>query len=366
MRRIALLAVVLGATFTAASVAAPTKAPSRRVRLQQALDNVVKAGVPGALVLVRNGGTTLRLASGYADVRTKTRLRPGDRFRAGSVTKTFIAAAILRLVGEGTLSLDDTVERWLPGLVPNGGAITVRRLLNMTSGLFDYLNDGDDTVVKRVLGPAPKPFTPEELVAISTSHPPLFAPGAAWHYCNTCYVLLGLIAQKATGQPIAAVVNTRVLARARVLSTYLATSASITGRHAHGYEHDGKSLSDVTNIEQSWAWSAGNLVSTAGDLARFYRVLLGGGLLQPALLRQMETTVGAGAGTGYGFGLVKQSIGCGATWGHTGDTPGYQTRVFNSKDGKHQAVVAYMLGDDPPSAKIDRAVSRLLATAYCG
>jgi CubicO group peptidase (beta-lactamase class C family) len=121
----------------------------RAPTLQGALDEVVAAGAPGAIALVRDANRTVRLTSGHGNLKTKTPMRATDRFRIASVTKTFVATVVLQLVAEGKLSLDDTVERWLPGLVPNGRNISVRQLLNMTSGLFDYLVDGDTTVETR-------------------------------------------------------------------------------------------------------------------------------------------------------------------------------------------------------------------------
>src|SRR5439155_22826910 len=118
---------------------------SRAPELQKELDAVVAAGVPGAVLIIRDGNQTLRLASGSAELAPKVPMRTTDRFRVGSITKTFVATVVLQLVGEGKLALSDTVESRLPGVLPHGTSITVRQLLNMTSGLFDYLNDGDTT-----------------------------------------------------------------------------------------------------------------------------------------------------------------------------------------------------------------------------
>src|SRR5690349_5332350 len=197
-RRLAAIVSLAGATLgvgvsTAVAHAADRGAPSQPsvTALQRSLDRLVAAGAPGGVVLVRDHGRTARLAAGYADTRTHRRMRTSDRFRVGSVTKTFVATAILQLAGDGRLSLDDSVERWLPGEVPGGGAITVRQLLTMTSGIFDYLNDGDDTVLRRELADPGMRWTPSDLVAIATAHAPRFAPGTAWSYSNTGYILLG-------------------------------------------------------------------------------------------------------------------------------------------------------------------------------
>src|SRR5205823_5799396 len=132
----ALSALAAGGPIATASPGAPTNH-----RLQRALDAVVAAGVPGAVLLLRQGGRTIRLTSGYGNLKPPTKMRADDRFRVGSITKTLVATVALQLVGERKLSLADTVERWLPGVVPNGGRITVRELLNHTSGLFDFGGD---------------------------------------------------------------------------------------------------------------------------------------------------------------------------------------------------------------------------------
>src|SRR2546430_10663781 len=134
-----LLLALAGVAATAST--ADAAAPAREPKLQRALDRVVAAGVPGAVLLVREGDRTIRLTSGSGNLKSKTPMRAGDRFRVGSITKAFVATVVLQLVGERKLALEDTVERWLPGVVPNGRRITVRRLLNHTSGLFSYGGD---------------------------------------------------------------------------------------------------------------------------------------------------------------------------------------------------------------------------------
>src|SRR3954470_15143963 len=135
------LSIITAGALCATALAAAPAAPARADNLDRALGRLVHAGAPGAVVLVRRGAHTRRLARGHADRATRRPMRAGDRFRIGSVTKTFTATAILQLAGERKLSLDDTVERWLPGLVPGGEQITVRELLNHTSGLFNYTED---------------------------------------------------------------------------------------------------------------------------------------------------------------------------------------------------------------------------------
>jgi len=366
-RRHALLALVALALAVPPAGSASSK-PSER-QLRHALDRVIETGVPGAVVLARDGGRTIALAGGFGDVKQQTATKATDRFRVGSITKTFVATLVLRLVADGKLALDDTVEQRLPGVVANGGSITVRQLLNMTSGLFDYLNDGDSTVTDRLLaGDLTHRWSPLSLLAISNAHEPRFAPGARWSYCSTCYVLLGLIVEKATGHPLGSELRRRVFAPAGLSSTSFDTEPRIAGPHAHGYERLSKRLTDVSVLSPSYGWAAGAVVSNAPDLARFYRALLGGKLLRPELLRAMEAPVanGKSAVAPYGLGLIRMSLGCGTVFGHAGSIAGYEAYAYNNKDGRRQAVVLVSLGEFSQSRKSAEAIQHLLATTYCG
>src|SRR3954447_17938039 len=229
------LTILAAGALCATALAAAPAAPARADTLDQELYRLTHAGAPGALVLARRGEQTRILARGYADRATRRPMRVGDRFRIGSVTKSFAATVVLQLAGEGRLSLDDTVERWLPGAVPGGDAITLRRLLNHTSGLFDYLNDGDKTVLAPYLaGHFGHVWTPQALIGVATSHPPNFAPGARWSYSHTGYILLGMVVQAVTGHPLSAELQPRIVAPLGLTGTSLRSSRDIAGRHAHG------------------------------------------------------------------------------------------------------------------------------------
>ena len=211
---VAALLLVAGASGS------PRTEQDRRSTLQRQMDALVAAGVPGVVVLVHGKNGTLRLASGHSNLARKTPMRVTDRFRVGSITKSFVATVVLQLVGEGKLSLDDTVEHWLPGAVPNGDKITLRNLLSHRSGLYDYLSD--PRVLKPYLsGNFGYSWTPRRLVAVSASHKPLFAPGTTTSYSNTNYILLGLIVEKATGNSIGAELKRRIFAPLQLRSTSL-------------------------------------------------------------------------------------------------------------------------------------------------
>ena len=196
--------MVTGPPCGPASVQAPpaTRAPADPAALQRQLDGVVEAGTPGVVALVRTGQQTWQGASGLGNLAAKRPARAGDRFRIGSVTKSFVATVALQLVGEDKFGLDDPLARWLPGLVPNGDDITVRQLLNHTSGLYDYTDD---------LPEPPRPFQPRQLVAIATGHRPLFVAGKRFSYSNTNYILAGLVIERVTGQRLATQLQQRIV-----------------------------------------------------------------------------------------------------------------------------------------------------------
>jgi D-alanyl-D-alanine carboxypeptidase len=369
------LFVLLGvaATFVGTGAAArPERAQAPKPELQRALDGLVAAGIPGAVLLVREGDRTIRLTSGYGNLKPRTPMRATDRFRSGSITKAFVATVVLQLVGEKKLRLTDTVERWLPGVVPNGKRITVRHLLNHTSGLFDY--GGDRKWLEAAYRDPMRQWTPREIVAVATAHKPHFAPGAGWSYSNTNYFVVGLIVEAATGHKLESELRRRIFAPLHLQATSLDTVPRIAGPHAHGYFV--RPLEDVSVGSPSYVWAAGALVSTADDVARFFRALLGGRLLRPDLLRAMETTVVDTREFSYGLGLEKVPTPCGVSWGHSGGSPGYSADSYNGKNGTRQVVVLVnaterlALGlpnfrsfDIPRRA--GPAFSRLIKTAYC-
>jgi D-alanyl-D-alanine carboxypeptidase len=352
--------------------AAPASTPSAatRAKLQRELDRSVNARVPGAVLVVRQGDHTLRLASGYAELKDKTRMRTSHRFRVGNVTTSFVATVVLQLVAEGKLALDDTVQSRLPGAIPTGGTITLRQLLNMRSGLFDYLNDSDTTVTGGLLTDPSHRWAPLDLIAITNRHAPHFAPDTAWSYCNTCYVLLGQIIERTTGHLLAEELRQRIFVPADLRATSFDTEPRIAGRHAHGYERLGKKQrpTDVTAVSPTYSWAAGAIVSTASDVARFYSKLYGGRLLRPDLLEAMQTTGPMAAelkGWGYGFGLIKKPIGCGTGFGNDAAAPGFSAYAYSSKNASRQSVLLINAGDTTMAHEDNGDLQHVHASGYC-
>jgi D-alanyl-D-alanine carboxypeptidase len=364
----ALLSASFVLLFESGAGAAPRSRQALAPTLRKEMKELVAAGVPGVVVLVQRDGSTLRIASGYSNRSTRAPMRVNDRFRIGSVTKSFVATVVLELVGERKLSLSDSVERWLPGLVPNGRKITLRLLLSHRSGLFNYTDD--PRVIKPYLsGNFDYVWTPRRLVALSTSHKPLFAPGAKFSYSNTNYLLLGLIVEAATGHPIGAELSRRIFQPLQLRATSFDISPRIGGEYAHGYLIRSERFQDTSFLSPSWAWAAGAIVSTADDVARFYRALLGGRLLHADLLRAMEATR-----DDYGLGLARAQVPpswgpCGPFLGHDGAIAGYRAYAFNTKDGRKQAVVLAnsltFVTEEIGNKRAQAALLKILKTALC-
>ena len=366
-RRPYLVAVVLAVLAT--TVVAAGAQAKRTTSLQEDLDTLVASGPPGAVLFVRNGGETQQLTAGLGEVATKTPMRANDLFRIASLNKTYTAAVVLQLVGEGKLRLDDSVERWLPKLVPNGQNITIRELLNHTSGLFDHEKD------ERILAPYLNGdfghyWKPVELVRMAVSHKPNFPPGKGEEYSSTNYIIAGLIVEKVTGHSIGTELRNRIFRPLGLTDTIYPSNPAIPGPHAHGYFVLNRPPAlDVTSLSPSISPSAGALVANARDVADFYRALLAGHVLKPELLKQMQTTHAQKRfdipGQRYGLGLISYPTSCGLAWGHSGAFPGYQAIAFTSGDGKRQAVLMVNLDPtaEPPAAL--QQFSRLIETAYC-
>jgi len=347
-----------------ATVGAPSRAQAApavpdgldRAALQAALDQIVATGATAALARVDSPGGSWRGASGVAVLGRPTPAPVDGRFRAGSITKTFVATVVLQLVGEGRLRLEDTLERWLPGAIPNGAQITIRQLLQHTSGVFNYTNLLFETI-EDVLAARYRTFRPTELVAIAAGQPPVFEPGTSWDYSNTNYILLGMIVRRVTGRPYAAEVARRILRPLRLHGTELpGTDIAIRGPHAHGYEpieRNGEIVPvDFTEINPSMANSAGELVSTTADLNRFYRCLLSGRLLRPAQLAAMLSN--PTGDLNYGLGIYQQPLPGGPTlWGHSGGIFGYLSYAFSTPDAATQLTVSInpWLGDFGPALR---------------
>ncbi|WP_437680789.1 serine hydrolase domain-containing protein [Sorangium sp. So ce131] len=326
-------------------------------RLQAALDAAVDAqGLPGAAAAVDLGGCSFRGAAGMADVEANTPVKPGDLFRAGSITKTFISTLVLMLRAEGALSLDDAVAAYVDG-VPGGEQIAVRQILNHTSGLFNYTDTHD--FLRAVEADPARVWAPEELVAFSAAERPYFEPGRGFEYSNTNYIVAGLLVEAVSGKPVVELLRTRILEPAGLASTYLDGAEPALPGLVRGYGSYGGKLVDVTSaVDASSAWTSGGLVSNTEDLTTFFVRLLDGGLLGPAELEEMTTWVGSlsADAPGYGLGLAQRPSPVGATCGHGGSMWGFVSASYCAVD-RGAAVTVLVNHED---ADVERVVDDLL------
>ncbi|TDC71406.1 serine hydrolase domain-containing protein [Streptomyces hainanensis] len=362
-----LTAVLLAATTWTTAAAGP-RPPDP---LQQRVDAIHETGVVGVFAEVTSPDTRHSARAGTAVRGTGTPMPRDGRFRIGSVTKTFTATVVLQLVDEGRLSLDDTVEEWLPGVVRGNGndgrQVTVRQLLRHTSGIPDVLPDiaalrgADGYRAERF-----RTYTPEELVALAMRNPPDFPPGDDWSYSNTNYTLAAMIIHEVTGRSWADEVADRIIRPLGLSGTGTPdTLPFLPGPHARSYAAFGTdNLVDVTALNPSMAVGSGSIVSTTRDLNRFHSALLGGELLDQARLDEMTTTVPAPElGLEYGLGLAEIPLSCGGGYfGHVGELLGYRTWVGATADGTRTAAV-YVTSDGGQDTQ--RAMSALVDQELC-
>lgn len=377
--RLLIAGVVVGSALAAWPGASAAVDPGH-AEVQRVLDRAVaEAGAPGIVAEVRDGQRSWFGSAGVADTETgRRRVRP-DRFRIGSTTKTFTAIVVLQLAAERRLRLDDPVERWLPGVVQghghDGSQITIRQLLNQTSGIFNYAMAPE--ALSRFTGPAflqhrYDSYRPEQLVQIAMSHPPTFEPGTSWAYSNTNYILAGMIIQRVTGRTFADQVSRRIIGPLGLTGTSVpGDDPALPSPHGRHYSKLGlpdpdAPVYDVTEMNPSTAWAAGGMISTAPDLNRFFSALLGGRLLPPDQQREMFTTVSTdGAGwipdTRYGLGVFSQTLPCRVTvWGNGGAIHGSWSSAMGSRDGRR--VVSQNINGDWLGLGI---FNQVLQAAFC-
>lgn len=327
-------------------------------------------GAPGALAEVSDGdGRTTVLTSGVSDIATGAPMAADSRFRIGSMTKMFVATVVLQLVAEHKIELDAPIDRYLPGVVRGNGndgrAITVRELLQHTSGLPDYM---DYVSEQSVITDPLTGYSPQDLLNIALAHPPLFPPGTAESYSNTDYVLAGLLIQAVTGRPYGEEIDRRIIDPLGLHDTSVPVDEpGIPGAHPQGYaELPGSAPVDVSDFNPSLAYASGAMISSAADMNRFLGALLQGRLLPPAELRAMQSTVptGDGSGSGYGLGLEGIPLPCGGRfWGHDGGILGFETMSGATPGGR---AVTVMVNLNPGgTAAQDADIQAAVTTALC-
>jgi D-alanyl-D-alanine carboxypeptidase len=338
---------------------------------KERLEALLAVGLPGAVAL----GPDFAEAAGVANVQSGEPLTTEHRFRIGSVTKIFVSALVLQLVAEGAFRLDDDASPLVDG-------VTIRQLLNHTSGLPDLLEGADDVVA--LFEPYRKdpkyrwPLGPRDQLALVLEKPRLFAPGEGWAYHGSNYLALGLLVENGTGSKLRDELRSRIFEPLGLAATELVDEPLTGDGCARGYLPPdnpvlpGPELVDVTELDLPFYWAGGGIVSTARDVAAMLAALLGGELLPDELrlemLRGVESDWAETDRYGLGIGEIsavmrRERSPCGPAWGHIGFSAGYTAIALASEDGARQVVVlanGYVHSEDAWDA-----VGRLVWDAYC-
>lgn len=328
-------------------------------RLDRTIDDVApKAGIPGVVVgLWMPGKGCYVRATGVSDTHTREPMAVDSFVRIGSETKTFTVTALLKLVDDGRIGLDDPISAYIKG-VPNGKKITLRHLAEMRSGLFPYTSD--TRFVRDLLSDPQRTFTPRQSLAYGFKHRNTFAPGKKFQYSNSNLILLGLVIEKVSGHRLADFIHHRVLRPAHLHNTLFPQGNEFPQPHPRGYTNQtlNGEVADSTDWNPSWGWAAGAMISNLHDLHRWAKVVATGQLLSPKIQAQRLKTLPTGfPGTSYGLGIFKTN-----GWiGHNGSIPGYETVTVYLPAKK--ATLVIMINTDiaskgkEPSTGLARAIT---------
>lgn len=339
---------------------------------QQVLDDTrATAGFPGAIALVLAPQGSWIGTSGTTGQGLDAVPSPTDHTRVGSLTKTMTATVIHQLSEEGRLELSDPIGKYVPGM-PNGDTATIQQLAEMTSGIQPYTES--DVFKQQFFADPHKVWTPQELVAFEQGQPAKFAPGQGWQYSNTNYVLLGMVIEQITGQSIADVFQERLFGPLGMTDTvFPGSSNAIADPSLHGVTEQGQddgTTADATDWNPSEAYTAGEVISTLGDLEIWANALFTGeGILKPETQQFRRDSINRtippnSANAGYGFGIGDM----GGWWGHDGQIPGYTTAVMHSYD-LDTTIIVLVNSDIPlpgekgpePAPAIQKALAQVVA-----
>ncbi|HEX2787508.1 MAG TPA: serine hydrolase domain-containing protein [Ignavibacteria bacterium] len=311
-------------------------------KIDAVADSVMaNTNLPGMIISVVCGDFTYEKARGYADVMNQQPMTLGKTYRIGSVTKTFTITALLQLVDEGKLKLDDPISKFFPDF-PNGDNITVRMLANMTSGIYNFTEteEFNDTLENRPL----KKWTEEDALELAIKYPPYFAPGTDFHYSNTNTIMIGMIIEKLTGNSLADEINKRIIAPLGLKNTVIPTNQYIPGDYSHGY-NAGDSLvlpydDNTTKYDPSWAGAAGDIISNIEDIKVYIKALGSGSMISKEMQNERLKWAASlmGGQMGYGLGIFKVRDNY---YGHNGGIPGFTNLSVYSPEKNCSVIVMY-------------------------
>ena len=341
------------------SVSASETESAEKARITATAQGLVDAGHPAALAAVTKAdGSTVGVAVGKGNLETGEAPPLDGEVRIGSISKTFTAVVIMQLVQEGKITLDEPIETYLPGLLKgegiDGNKITVRQLLQHTSGLPEYT---DQIGLEDPFANRDKYYSARDTLDLALSKPAIFEPGSQFKYTNTNYIVLSLLAEKVTHRPLAEQITQRIIEPLGLTHTYLPGPGeeNIRGTHPHAYTRNNQGqLEDITRQDPSAAGGAGAMISTPSELTKFLQAAFNGTLLNQDSITEMKKTIEAGdligvPGSGYGLGIFSLPLSCGTAWGHSGGIPGYGSYNMVGPDGTAMALTVTA----PPDAIVD-------------
>jgi D-alanyl-D-alanine carboxypeptidase len=355
--RWSVVAALLVGVFLADPVAGAASTPTRAAALTRAITTAWRqTSIPGAIVGVwQKGAAPYVRTLGVRDTTIRRPMTANLYMRIGSDTKTFTVTAVLQLVDKRKVRLRDPISKYISG-VPGGNRISLRELAEMRSGLFNY--SADPAFQRAFVNDPHRQFGPPELLAYSFSHPPKFAPGSEFDYSNTNTVLLGLVVEKVSHQPLAVYIKQHILKPEHLTHTVLPSGAGFPSPHAQGYTNqtENGTRANATDWNPSWGWAAGAMISTLDDLHVWARDVATGTLLTRATQKQRDRFISAPAlGGAYGLGLFKAN-----GWiGHGGGLPGYLSLAIYLPSA-HATIVVLLNSDTSPT---DRDARAMLARA---
>lgn len=361
MRHLRLTLALAAALASQAATAAKPPTPEEFARYADTLvTDAFRTDAPGVAVLVQRGDEVLyRGARGEADIAADVPLKPGDHFRIGSVTKQFAAAGLLTLVDAGKVKLDDPLSKYLPDY-PGADKITIEQLLNHTSGIKSY------TEIPGILeGPIQVDRTTAQMLDYFKDEAPVFAPGEAWGYNNSGYVLVGAVIEAASGQPWHQYLEETLFKPLGMKDTGYGADPAVIANQVKGYDTRGGDPAPAMLISMTQPHAAGALVSTVDDLARWNRALHEGKVLKPETYTRMITPTGKAMEVGYAFGIETGGVRGVPALGHSGGIPGFNSHLTYVQ-GPDITVAVLQNNETPSPAQESRSLARRLTAAALG
>lgn len=372
---VAIAALVIGGSVVTSTA---TASQATRKALVKSIDDVlaVKNSPPGISVLVTGNGRTQFFARGKGNLATGAAPKLNEHFRIASVAKAFSGAVALSLVRKGKLKLSDTIGKLLPGKLPKANRVTLRQALHHTGGLPDYIKN--DNFRKDFGSNLKRYFSPQQIIRYVKNTKLTHRPGSTYEYSDTDNIVVGLMAEKATGVSYKRLLKREVYRQLNLTRTSLPSVIAMPRPFIRGYDIDPPNPpNDISEfVNPSSAWASGAIVSTLPDLGRFFRGYVGGKLFGKNLKHaQRRWTLGESQPPGpgrneAGLGLFRYTSKCGVVYGHSGSFPGYRTFAASSADGKRS--IAYMVNiqvtpksDFPNGKKISALIRKSYVQAVC-